>query len=299
MSNSPQQKSPHPLQIVECPRDAMQGLSYHVPTPDKIAYAQALLAVGYDTLDVGSFVSPKAIPQMADTKAVLDALDTSQSNTQLLTIVANKRGAVDACAHEKVDILGYPFSLSNTFQERNTRRSLAEAVPLVDEIWDLAQTNKKELVIYLSMGFGNPYGDPWSPEIATEWAAHFIERGIQTIALADTVGTAESADIQGLFHTLISQFPDTRFGAHFHATPTTAQHKIRAAWEAGCRRFDVAMLGFGGCPFAEDDLVGNVATESLLSFCEAQSIPSGLDLEALQKAQLLAQSIFAPSLHKH
>lgn len=280
------------IHIVECPRDAMQGIHDFIPTQTKINYLNSLLNVGFDTLDCGSFVSPKAVPQMADTAEVLAGLQTGDTDTRLLVIVANRRGAEDACKQEKVDILGYPFSISNTFQERNTRRSLEASVPLVDEIFELAKANGKELVVYLSMGFGNPYGDPWSPEIAAHWAEHFAKLGVKTIALADTVGTAEPDTIASLFETVIPRFPEVTFGAHFHASPSMRVSKIQAAWDSGCRRFDSAMLGFGGCPFAEDELVGNVATESLVSFCAEHNIATGLNADAFAEAASIARTIF-------
>lgn len=280
------------INIVECPRDAMQGIHDFIPTQTKIDYLNALLKVGFDTLDFGSFVSPKAIPQLADTAEVLAELDLSDVDTKLLAIVANKRGAVDACSHEAVDIMGYPFSISNTFQERNTRRSLEDSVPLVDEIFALAQENGKELVVYLSMGFGNPYGDPWSPDVIARWTEHFAKLGVKTIALADTVGTADPDVIASVFETLIPQFPEVTLGAHFHASQAMRLPKIQAAWDSGCRRFDTAMMGFGGCPFAEDELVGNIATESLMAFCQEQSIETGLDAKAMGDAALLAGELF-------
>jgi hydroxymethylglutaryl-CoA lyase len=270
----------------------MQGIHDFIPTQTKIAYLNSLLKVGFDTLDCGSFVSPKAVPQMADTAEVLAGLETDDTETSLLVIVANRRGAEDACKQEKVDILGYPFSISNTFQERNTRRSLEESVPLVDDIFSLAKANEKELVVYLSMAFGNPYGDPWSPEIAAHWAEHFAKLGVKTIALADTVGTAGPETIAPLFETLIPRFPEVTFGAHFHASPSMRLPKIQAAWDSGCRRFDSAMLGFGGCPFAEDELVGNVATESLLPFCHDQNIQTALKPEAFVEAATMAKTVF-------
>ncbi|MEZ4687827.1 MAG: hydroxymethylglutaryl-CoA lyase [Bacteroidia bacterium] len=280
------------IRIVECPRDAMQGLHDFIPTHSKIEYLNSLLKVGFDTLDCGSFVSPKAVPQMADTAEVLAGLQVEESHTKLLVIVANRRGAEDACAQEKVGILGYPFSISDTFQQRNTGRSLEASVPLVDEIFALAKASNKELVIYLSMGFGNPYGDPWSPDIAAHWAAHFAGMGVRTIALADTVGTAKPEAVASLFETLIPRFPEVTFGAHFHASPDMRLPKIKAAWDSGCRRFDSAMLGFGGCPFAEDELVGNIATESLLDFCAGQGIQTGLDAGAFAASARIARTIF-------
>lgn len=283
---------PEHLQLVECPRDAMQGLSKQIPTADKIAYLKQLLQIGFHTLDFGSFVSPKAVPQMADTAEVVDTLDTSGTDTQLLAIVANKRGAEMAVSYEKITYLGYPFSISETFQRRNTRKSIAESIPLVQEILGLCEKHRKELVLYLSMGFGNPYGERWSPEIVEEWAQKMVGWGVRIISLADTVGNAKIEDIRLLFQRLLVAYPHIQWGAHFHASPEESVPKLKAAWEGGCRRFDSALLGFGGCPFAEDKLVGNIATESLLPFLAEQGESPRLDQQALQKAISMANDIF-------
>ncbi|MEM7514037.1 MAG: hydroxymethylglutaryl-CoA lyase [Bacteroidota bacterium] len=283
---------PEQLQLVECPRDAMQGLHKQVPTAKKISYLNQLLKVGFHTLDFGSFVSPKAVPQMADTAEVVEKLDLSETDTQLLAIVANQRGAEAAVAYDQITYLGYPFSISETFQQRNTRRSISESIPLVKDILALCEKHGKELVLYISMGFGNPYGENWSPEIVEEWAEKMISWGVKIISLADTVGNAQEEDIRLLFKTLLSTHPGIEWGAHFHATPSERIMKLTAAWEEGCRRFDSAMLGFGGCPFADDELVGNIATESLIPFLEERKANTALNKEAFQKAMHMANDIF-------
>ncbi|WNJ16292.1 hydroxymethylglutaryl-CoA lyase [Pontibacter sp. G13] len=284
---------PSHIQIVECPRDAMQGITPFIPTQLKAQYLNQLLKVGFHTLDFGSFVSPKAIPQLADTAEVLDLLDTDASDTQLLAIVANKRGAETAVQYPQIKYLGYPFSISETFQQRNTKKSIAESLDLVKAMQALCLANGKELVVYISMAFGNPYGDPWSPEIAERWVDEMVKIGVQTIAMADTIGVADPSVISPLFETLIPRFPNAEIGAHFHSHPDTRQEKLEAAWEAGCRRFDVAMKGFGGCPFAEDELVGNISTESLLEFCAHHTLDPRLNNSALQAAMELSQQVFA------
>lgn len=280
------------LKLVECPRDAMQGIVEMIPAADKVAYLQQLLAVGFDTLDFGSFVSPKAIPQLADTAEVLSRLDLSQSRTRLLAIVANLRGAQEAAQHAAISYLGYPFSISETFQLRNTNKTIAASLELVGEMQALCQAQDLELVVYISMGFGNPYGDPWSPGLAAEWVGRIADLGVRTISLADTVGTADTASITPLFQTLIPQFPKVELGAHFHARPEERRVKLQAAYDGGCRRFDSALLGFGGCPFAEDELVGNIATETLLEWMHEGGLAHGLDLAALQAATVTAGRIF-------
>lgn len=280
------------VKLVECPRDAMQGIQRPIPTEEKVAYLNALLRVGFDTLDFGSFVSPKAVPQLADTPEVLAALDLEASPTRLLAIVANLRGAEDAAGFSHVHCLGYPFSLSETFQLRNTRKTIAESVELVAALQSLCQTAGKELVVYLSMGFGNPYGDPWSPRLAADWVGRMVDLGVRTLSLADTVGTADAETIGPLFQELIPRFPTVEFGAHFHASPADRKAKLAAAWQGGCRRFDSAMLGFGGCPFAEDELVGNIATETLVEFLTEQGVETGLDGQALQVATRMAGALF-------
>lgn len=280
------------LKLVECPRDAMQGIQQFIPTEEKIAYLNALLRVGFHTLDFGSFVSPKAVPQLADTAKVLAGLDLSGTKTQLLAIVANQRGAEEAATFAPIRYLGYPFSISETFQIRNTRHTIAESVNLVAEMQRLCESTGKELVVYISMGFGNPYGDPWSPQIAADAVARMVDLGVGIISLADTVGTADASTIQPLFEELIPRFPHVEFGAHFHASPSARVEKLAAAWDGGCRRFDSAILGFGGCPFAEDELVGNIATESLVDFLDSKGVETGLSREAFGQAMLLAGKVF-------
>ncbi|MEL6672107.1 MAG: hydroxymethylglutaryl-CoA lyase [Bacteroidota bacterium] len=280
------------LKIVECPRDAMQGITHAIPTELKIAYENALLKVGFDTLDFGSFVSPKAIPQMADTAAVLAGLDLDHTDTKLSAIVANKRGADTACTFPEISYLGYPFSLSETFQLRNTRKDMETSFDLVKEVQELCVTHDKQLLLYFSMAFGNPYGDPWHAELVESWTDKMVAEGINLIALADTVGSADEESISSIFTTLLPRFPEVEIGAHFHAHPDDRITKLQAAWDAGCRRFDVALQGYGGCPFAKDDLVGNISTESLLTFANQQQEPLSLDLDALAEAQALAPSIF-------
>ena len=289
---SPTHSPNAPLQIVECPRDAMQGITRPIPTKLKIEYLNQLLKVGFHTLDFGSFVSPKAVPQMADTAEVLEGLDLAHTSTRLLAIVANLRGAEDALRHPAIDYLGYPFSISETFQLRNTRKTITESFSLVKDIYRLCQEGDKELVVYLSMAFGNPYGDPWSIDIVKKWAYKMVEIGIPVISLADTVGSAQAQQIQELFSSLGEDLSSCEWGAHFHALPQERLEKLEAAYLVGCRRFDVALNGFGGCPFAKDELVGNISTESLLSFCEHNNIPTGLEEKEFQKALQIASKVF-------
>lgn len=284
------------IKIVECPRDAMQGWNSFIPTELKQRYLNQLLAVGFDTLDFGSFVSPKAIPQMRDTAEVLEALDLSSTSTKLLAIVANKRGVKEALAKSEITYLGYPLSLSETFQQRNTKRSISQALAELSEIQTETLAANKILVVYLSMGFGNPYGDSYDASLLHSFTQKLAEIGISIVALADTVGLAEPKVIQTAFETLIPAFPDIEFGAHLHAKPETAAAKIKAALQGGCRRFDVALLGFGGCPMAKDDLTGNIATETLLATLQAENIHlTQLNTEALDTAQAIAQEVFAPT----
>ncbi|MCB9231861.1 MAG: hydroxymethylglutaryl-CoA lyase [Bacteroidia bacterium] len=280
------------LKMIECPRDAMQGLPDFVPTELKARYINALLKVGFDTLDFGSFVSPKAIPQLRDTAEVLSQLDLSATQTKLLAIVANQRGAEDVCRFAEIDFLGYPFSISEIFQLRNTQKTIAESLNLVQAMQELVLKNGKKLVIYISMGFGNPYGEAWSPDLAAHWVEKMADLGVEIISLADTIGCAHPESIAHLFSSLIPRFPGVEIGAHFHSTPETRIEKLEAAWNNGCRRIDSALNGFGGCPFAEDDLVGNIATESVIEFLQAKNIPSGLDKSALHEAMLIAGEVF-------
>lgn len=280
------------VSLVECPRDAMQGIVHPIPTELKIRYLNQLLQVGFDVLDFGSFVSPKAIPQLADTAEVLAGLDLSKSTTKLSAIVANLRGAQAACTHEEIDYLGYPFSISETFQLKNTRKSIAESVVLVREIQEACEAHDKELILYLSMAFGNPFGDEWNAGVAEKWVYEMVALGVRTIALSDTVGSADRASIDYLFGTLIPRFPEVSFGAHFHAHPMARHEKLQAAWDQGCRRFDAALNGFGGCPFAEDELVGNISTQSLLAFLGQKDVALSMDMDALAQAEEIALEVF-------
>ncbi|TXE16910.1 hydroxymethylglutaryl-CoA lyase [Psychroserpens burtonensis] len=255
-----------PLKIIECPRDAMQGIKAFIPTEKKVQYIQSLLRVGFDTIDFGSFVSPKAIPQMVDTAEVLSKLDLSTTKSKLLAIIANTRGAQEACQYPEIDYLGYPFSISENFQMRNTHKTIAQSVVTLSEILELSNTHNKEVVVYISMGFGNPYGDPWDVDIVGEWTERLSKMGVKILSLSDTVGSSDPENINYLFSNLIPQYSNIEFGAHLHTTPTTWHEKVNAAFKAGCMRFDGAIQGFGGCPMAKDELTGNMPTEKLLSY---------------------------------
>lgn len=252
------------VKIIECPRDAMQGIETFIPTATKVRYINQLLKVGFDTIDFGSFVSPKAIPQMKDTKEVLAQLDLSSSTTKLLAIVANVRGAEEASRHQEINYLGFPFSISETFQQRNTNKSISEAMDNLKEIQNLSLRSNKVLVTYISMGFGNPYGDPYNETVVQEFIGSLNEIGVTIISLADTIGVSNVDNIKRLFSNAIASFPHIEFGAHLHSNPNSAYEKIWAAIQAGCTRFDGALKGFGGCPMAKDDLVGNIATETII-----------------------------------
>jgi len=280
------------VRLVECPRDAMQGWPQFIPTGKKIEYLNSLLRVGFDTLDFGSFVSPKAIPQMADTREVLAGLDTSQSPTRLLAIVANPRGAEEAAAFEQISYLGFPFSVSETFQLRNTNASMGEALRRVEEIQQLCQRNQKSLVIYLSMGFGNPYGDPYSEEIVFEWVNRLIGLDVQMISLADTVGLATPEQVYGMTEYLVDSLPGIEIGVHLHSRPDNWKEKLDAALRAGCRRFDGALRGVGGCPFAGDELVGNMNTEAMIIYFREKGLLPSINEAALEQSLLLAAEIF-------
>lgn len=272
------------IKLTECPRDAMQGLHDFVPTDVKARYINLLLQVGFDTIDFGSFVSPKAIPQMQDTAEVLAQLDLNNTNSKLLAIIANYRGAEEALAHETITYLGYPFAISETFQMRNTNSTVAEAFETVKQIKGLCTDKNKELLVYLSMGFGNPYGDEWSLEIVQQWTARLVNEGINIIALSDTIGIATPNQIKDIYTKLSTQFPKTEFGVHLHSTPDTWHEKVEAAYISGCKRFDSALKGYGGCPMAKDDLTGNIATENLISYLKSQKALQGLDYGKLQEA---------------
>ncbi|PUZ30125.1 hydroxymethylglutaryl-CoA lyase [Chitinophaga costaii] len=282
------------MKLIECPRDAMQGWHRHIATVEKIAYLDALLQVGFDTLDFGSFVSPKAIPQMADTQAVLAGLTQLPGRSKLLAIVANLRGAEEAVMHDAIRYLGFPFSISETFQLRNANKTIAASMEEVQTIQELCIKNNKQLVIYISMGFGNPYGDPYNTDIVLQWVSELAALEIPIISLADTVGLADPPTISYLYKALVPAYPAVEFGAHFHAAPHQWEEKVRAAWDQGCRRFDSAIKGIGGCPMAKDELVGNIATENLLDFLARQRAKPALDKVAWEKAYRLAEKIFVP-----
>ena len=266
------------VKIIECPRDAMQGIKSHfIPTVDKARYINALLKVGFDTIDFGSFVSPKAIPQMRDTAEVLSMLDLQVTSSKLLAIVANVRGAADACHFEEIDYLGFPFSISENFQMRNTGKTIAQSLLALDEIMNLSVKNNKEVVAYLSMGFGNPYGDPWNLEIVGEWTDVLARLGVKILSLSDTIGVADGETISYLFEHLIPMYPKIEFGAHLHTHPDHWHEKVAAAFHGGCKRFDGAIKGFGGCPMAKDELTGNMPTEKLLSYFTTEKVATGIN----------------------
>ncbi len=282
------------MKIIECPRDAMQGIHEFIPTQVKIEYINQLLKVGFDTLDFGSFVSPKAIPQLRDTAEVLSKLELNKTNTKLLAIVANTRGAIDACAHEEINFLGYPFSISEKFQMRNTNATIEESLTRVEEIQSLCLKNNKQLVLYISMAFGNPYDEPWHPDIAIQWSERLKrELDVQIIALSDTIGVSNPDNIKSIFEAVIQELPEVEFGAHLHTTPDQWEEKIAAAYVAGCRRFDGALKGYGGCPMASDDLTGNMPTELMLNWFEQSEIKTGVHNEHLSSALNGALKIFS------
>ena len=278
--------------LIECPRDAMQGIKNWIPTEAKIMYIQSLLSVGFDVLDVGSFVSPKAIPQMKDTAVVLENIDFSKSKSELLVIVANLRGAFEAVKYDAITYIGFPLSVSENFQMRNTHKTQQEALFLLDQLIEVCNNSGKKLVLYLSMGFGNPYGDPWSVKIVTNWIDLLAQKGIQIISLSDTVGSAKTNDISEIFKAAINQYSEIEIGAHFHTQPEKAFSKIKAAHEAGCNRFDGAIKGFGGCPMAADNLTGNMPSEKLISYFNQQKIPLNIDPIKFEYAYNQSLTIF-------
>ncbi|MGE4347525.1 MAG: hydroxymethylglutaryl-CoA lyase [Flavobacteriaceae bacterium] len=280
------------VKIIECPRDAMQGIKTFIPTEKKITYIQSLLRVGFDTIDFGSFVSPKAIPQMQDTAEVLAGLELSQTNSKLLAIIANTRGAEQASNHKEIQYLGFPFSISENFQMRNTHKSIAESIITLNEILEIAYKTNKEVVAYLSMGFGNPYGDPWNVGIVGEWTEKLSQMGVKILSLSDTIGSSTPQVIDYLFSNLIPKYPEIEFGAHLHTTPDKWFEKIDSAYKAGCRRFDGAIQGFGGCPMAKDDLTGNMPTEKMLSYFTAEKINTSTNILSFESAYNEASNIF-------
>ncbi|MDB2385370.1 hydroxymethylglutaryl-CoA lyase [Polaribacter sp.] len=281
------------VKIIECPRDAMQGIKSHfIPTAQKALYINALLNVGFDTIDFGSFVSPKAIPQMRDTAAVLKELDLSRTKSKLLAIVANKRGAENAIKFEEIDYLGFPFSISEIFQMRNTHKTINESIATLNEILNLANIHNKKVVAYLSMGFGNPYGDPWNVEIVANWTDKLAKMGVQILSLSDTIGSSTPEKIAYLFSNLIPQYPNIEFGAHLHTTPNSWFEKVDAAYTAGCLRFDGAIKGYGGCPMAKDELTGNMPTEKLLSYFTTKKVKTNIKPMSFESAYNKALETF-------
>jgi hydroxymethylglutaryl-CoA lyase len=281
------------LKIIECPRDAMQGIIEFIPTDQKAFYINQLLQCGFDTIDFGSFVSPKAIPQMRDTAEVLSKLDLSDSDSKLLAIIANERGAEEACSFHEIHYLGYPFSVSEEFQKRNTNSTIEETLKRVEFIQNKTVLSGKKLVIYLSMGFGNPYGEYWSPDIILKWTERLVNLfGIEIISISDTIGSAKKEDISFLFKTLIPELPQIEFGAHMHVRPENAKEIIDTAYQAGCRRFDSAIRGFGGCPMAKDVLTGNMPTEIMLDYFNEKSINTSIEFSSFNKAMQVSTSIF-------
>lgn len=278
--------------LVECPRDAMQGIAEFIPTDIKAEYLNLLLQVGFEVLDFGSFVSPKAVPQMQDTAEVLKKLDLSATATKLLAIIANLKGAEQACQFEEISYLGFPLSVSEEFQKRNTNKTINEALQVVAQVQELCQKFDKEQVVYLSMGFGNPYGEPYSAELVEQLAEKLLNLGVKIVALSDTIGVATPESIQTLFTHLSKKIPQIEWGVHLHSNPSTAYAKIESAYRAGCRRFDGALRGFGGCPMAKDELTGNVATETILQFVINNHIPHHYNLEILQKAVAFSYKVF-------
>lgn len=280
------------IKIIECPRDAMQGIKAFIPTDRKVAYIQSLLRVGFDTIDFGSFVSPKSIPQMQDTADVLAKLDLSKTRSKLLAIIANSKGADVASKHQVIQYLGFPFSISENFQMRNTHKTIAESLFTLQEILEIADQNNKEVVVYLSMGFGNPYGDPWNVEVVGEWTEKLSNMGVKILSLSDTVGSSTPEVIQFLFSHLIPKYPNIEFGAHLHTTPNKWFEKIDAAFNAGCRRFDGAIQGFGGCPMARDVLTGNMPTEKILSYFNSKKENTNISAMSFESAYNEASKLF-------
>jgi len=281
------------VKIIECPRDAMQGIKSHfIPTEKKALYINSLLNVGFDTIDFGSFVSPKAIPQMRDTVEVLSRLDLSRTNTKLLAIVANTRGAIDASQFQEINYLGFPFSISENFQMRNTHKTISESIETLDEILEIAAKTNKEVVAYLSMGFGNPYGDPWNVEIVGNWTSTLVNMGVKILSLSDTVGSSTPEVIEYLFSNLIPLYPTIEFGAHLHTTPDKWFEKVNAAYKSGCVRFDGAIMGLGGCPMAKDELTGNMPTEKLLSYFTTKKANTNIKPMSFESAYNKALEIF-------
>ncbi len=280
------------IKLIECPRDAMQGIHDFIATDVKAAYINLLLQVGFDTIDFGSFVSPKAIPQLRDTRELLSKLDLTTTRSKLLAIVANLRGVEEAVVHNEITYLGFPFSISETFQQRNTNSSIAQSMDTVKQMLELCDKNGKTAVVYLSMGFGNPYGDEWNIEIVEKWAAELVANGVKILSLSDTTGVSSPEKIRKILPSLVRKFENTEIGLHLHSTPNTRFEKIEAAYESGCRRFDSALKGFGGCPMATDDLTGNLATEELITYLESRNEALNLNMDKWWEAVEYSQKVF-------
>ena len=280
------------VKLIECPRDAMQGLRDFIPTDVKATYINQLLKVGFDTIDFGSFVSPKAIPQMRDTADVLNKLELSATKSKLLAIIANQRGAEDAVKFDEISYLGFPFSISETFQQRNTNSSIRKSLVRVADIQNLCEKYNKQLVVYISMAFGNPYGDEWNSDIVIEWTKKLADLGIKIIALSDTIGVSDKENISYLFGNIIPEFNNVEIGAHLHTTPDTWKEKVEAAYQNGCRRFDGAIKGFGGCPMAKDDLTGNMPTENMVAYFNERGIDNGINIEEFKNSLIRATKVF-------
>jgi len=265
------------VKIIECPRDAMQSIKTFIPTNIKLSYLQSVVDVGFDVVDIGSFVSPKAIPQLSDTSIIIDSIDLSNSNSKLLVIVANKKGAISASKFDKINYLGYPFSISENFQMRNTNKTITDSENELAEILFIAEKANKKVVVYLSMCFGNPYGDPWNLDIVNKWVQKLSEMGVKIISLSDTIGTSNPESIKSIFNSVLKNHNEIEFGAHLHSDPNTWHEKIQSAYESGCRRFDGAIKGFGGCPMASNELVGNMPTEKILSYLNTKKISNNVN----------------------
>ena len=280
------------IKIIECPRDAMQSIKTFIPTDIKLSYLQKLVNVGFDVIDIGSFVSHKAIPQLADSATVIESIDLSNSNSELLVIVANKQGAINACNYDKISFIGYPFSISENFQIRNTNKSIKDSEKELAEILEIADRANKKVVVYLSMCFGNPYGDPWNVEIVNHWISKLIDMNVKIISLSDTIGTSNKKSIKTIFSSVIKNHPKIEFGAHLHSDQNTCHEKIKSALEAGCSRFDGVIKGFGGCPMASNELVGNIPTEDILSILNSKNISTNINSELFDKCYNYSAEIF-------
>ena len=281
------------VKIIECPRDAMQSIMTFIPTKKKLNYLQSVVDVGFDIVDVGSFVSSKAIPQLSDTKDIIDLIDLSNSDSKLLTIVANKKGAENASSFEKISFIGYPFSISENFQIRNTNKSINDSVDELDNIISISDKANKEIVVYLSMCFGNPYGDPWNLDIVNEWVLKISKMGVNTISLSDTIGSSNPESISSIFESVFKNHNNIEFGAHLHSEPETSYNKIKSAFEAGCRRFDSVIKGYGGCPMASNQLVGNIPTEKLVSFLEKKKVSTKINLSKFEECYQLSSDFYS------